>query len=321
LGKPTYVKNNIHGLLPIWKTTGMSSKDVSRRLESVFGKIKCGHAGTLDIAAEGVLPILIGNATRLQDFLVDLPKTYVFELDLGYETDTLDLEGEVIKRADVPLITEQQVRAALSPFEGKIRQVPPVYSAIKYKGRPLYDYARAGELELLPDMDSFGRDVLIYSIDLKEFNLTKLRVEVTCSKGTYIRVLGQAIAHSLKTLGTISYLSRTKSSGVDRDGCVDLDKVLEQPLETFVVATQDLKLGLPKWKSVLPIWTDRLKKGQKLIVKSELFDHGLQQDDSAVDFTDKREVLLIKDSGTVLGLGHIVAKENGDYSVNLFRGL
>ena len=120
----------------------MVSKDISRWLVRRLGKLKLGHVGTLDPAASGVLPVLLGRATRLQDYLLDMPKTYEFDIRFGSETDTLDLDGQVIRETAWEHITEAQLRTAIGAFIGDIVQTPPIYSAIKYKGKPLYAFAK-----------------------------------------------------------------------------------------------------------------------------------------------------------------------------------
>lgn len=141
---------NLHGILPIAKPRGIVSKDISRWLVKRLGKVKIGHVGTLDPMAEGVLPILLGSATRFQDHLLDNSKTYEFDVQFGFQTDTLDSDGQVTNRTTSVPDAAHQVAQALPSFVGKISQIPPIYSAIKYNGKPLYNYARQGTKKLSP---------------------------------------------------------------------------------------------------------------------------------------------------------------------------
>jgi tRNA pseudouridine55 synthase len=164
-----------------------------------------GHAGTLDPLAEGVLPVLLGRATRLADAIQAGRKTYVAMIQLGTATETDDSEGRVVDERPVPLLTRPVIEAALTRFTGETLQTPPKYSALKVAGRRAYDLARAGdEVTLSP------RPIIIDALDLLDRTDSTLRIEVTCSKGTYIRALARDIAASLHTVGHMSALTRTR---------------------------------------------------------------------------------------------------------------
>jgi tRNA pseudouridine55 synthase len=168
------------------------------------GQKRVGHAGTLDPLAEGVLPVLLGRATRLADAIQSGRKTYVATITLGAATETDDSEGSVIEQQPVPQLTPERIRGALARFTGEILQKPPRYSALKVAGRRAYDLARAGdEVTLSP------RPVTIDAVHLLDFDATTLRIEVTCSKGTYVRALARDIAGCLQTVGHMSALTRT----------------------------------------------------------------------------------------------------------------
>ena len=173
----------------------MISKDVSRRLSPYLRGIRVGHVGTLDPAAEGVLPIVLGGATRLADYFLDTPKVYDFDLQLGVLTDTLDRDGQVLERRPWEHVTLDTARRAVSSLLACEQQVPPAYSAVKYRGRPLYEYARSGRLAEV-DFASLAREVQIKRAELLALDGSLLRVEVKCSKGTYVRVLAQKIAEA-----------------------------------------------------------------------------------------------------------------------------
>lgn len=198
----------------------MISKDVSRLLQRKFGKLKIGHVGTLDPSADGVLVVVLGRATKLQDALLALPKTYEFRISWGFETDTLDLDGQVVATVDEEkTITSQMINDRLSRFRGDIIQVPPLYSAIKVDGRPLYEYARKG-IDLGSKLQELARSITIHEFELMDANDT---FRVTCSKGTYVRCLARDLAVDLGTLGTCTRISRTAACGFSLEEAVDVD--------------------------------------------------------------------------------------------------
>jgi tRNA pseudouridine55 synthase len=166
---------------------------------------RVGHAGTLDPLAEGVLPVLLGRATRLADYIQAGRKTYVAEIELGAATETDDAEGAVVAQAPVPPLSAERLDQVLGHFEGDILQTPPKYSALKVAGQRAYAIARGGREVLLAP-----RPVHIDGVHLLDFSSTTLRLEVTCSKGTYIRALARDIASTLGTLGHLSSLLRTR---------------------------------------------------------------------------------------------------------------
>jgi tRNA pseudouridine55 synthase len=195
--------------LNIYKTSGMTSHDVVKKIRGLLPGVKIGHGGTLDPDATGVLPILLGKATRLSSYILGFNKVYRAELQLGIATDTEDSSGNVLKKRDVPFLTVADIEKAFRLFEGEIQQVPPMYSAVKRKGKKLYQYARQGiNVERPP------RKVNIYSLRLIKFSPpAKILFEVECSKGTYIRTLCSQIGDFLGCGGHLSFLLR-KSVGV-----------------------------------------------------------------------------------------------------------
>jgi tRNA pseudouridine55 synthase len=184
----------INGILNLYKPTGVSSHDMVARVRRILGEKRVGHAGTLDPAAEGVLPVCVGQATRVVEYLSEARKVYCALLGLGLTTDTYDREGVVTTKKPVPDFSLEDLEKAIAPYRGKIEQLPPVYSAIKIAGQPLYKAARAGttaELDLKP------RPVEIFRLDITEWRSPWLRLWVECSKGTYIRSLAYDIGESL----------------------------------------------------------------------------------------------------------------------------
>jgi tRNA pseudouridine55 synthase len=178
---------------------------VVARVRRLAGQKRVGHAGTLDPMAEGVLPVLLGRATRLADFIQQGRKTYVATVQLGAATDTDDAEGSVVAESPIPQLSDAAIEVALERFRGDILQIPPQYSALKVAGRRAYAVARAGgEVDLVP------RPITIDDLCLLGWSETELRLEVTCSKGTYIRALARDVAIALGTVGHLTALSRTQ---------------------------------------------------------------------------------------------------------------
>jgi tRNA pseudouridine55 synthase len=217
------------GILLVDKPAGMTSHDVVDRVRRRFGYRKVGHAGTLDPMATGVLVLLIGNATRAQGRFLEHDKTYVGTLRLGSATTTHDREGEVTDEAPVPAALDRAaLEAALARFIGPIEQVPPMVSAVKHRGRPLYKYARQG-IEVARE----ARRVTIHALALLDFDPARAeaRFEVRCSKGTYVRTLAHDLGRALGTFAHLTELRRTRSGPFGESDCMRLDALLESRAE------------------------------------------------------------------------------------------
>jgi tRNA pseudouridine55 synthase len=192
-------------VLPVNKSAGLSTYDCIRRLKRVVSVGKVGHSGTLDPQARGLVLILTGEATKLSGFLMDLPKRYVANIKLGEATDTHDATGTVVEASDWESVTERDIENVLPRFCGKRTQVPPMYSALKHKGKPLYVLARMGQkIERTP------REVETYEIRLTRCDLPVFQVEVFCSRGLYIRVLAEEIGAALGVPAHLESLVRTQ---------------------------------------------------------------------------------------------------------------
>lgn len=256
------------GLLAIYKPSGISSKDVSRQLTRVLGKLKMGHVGTLDPIAEGVLPILLGKATRHQDYLLSSKKTYQCEIFLGKATDSLDSEGDVVEESSYDHVTKELILETLSSFLGKHEQIPPIYSAVKYKGNPLYKYARAGKSEEVP-LHELKRNIEIYHLELLSFEDGRIVFESDVSKGTYIRVLGYDLARRLGTCAHMTKLIRKKSSSIHMEQTVFLKDLIEGlqsgvSLEKYLIPMKDIPMDFPRCEIFSTSDTKRLLQGQRL---------------------------------------------------------
>ncbi len=201
--RPKRVRVPVHGVLLLDKPAGLSSNDALVKAKRLLNAEKAGHTGTLDPFATGLLPLCFGEATKFAQDLLDADKTYETVVHLGIVTSTGDTEGEVTGAKPVA-VTEEQIAAVLASFRGPIDQVPPMYSALKRDGRPLYEYARAGIT-----LEREARRVTIHALTLLSWEAPFLRLSVTCSKGTYIRVLGEDIGAALGCGAHLNALRRT----------------------------------------------------------------------------------------------------------------
>lgn len=209
-------------MIVVNKAKGIVSKDVSRALERRFGPLKLSHAGTLDPLASGVLPILSGHATKLQDYLVNEQKVYSFTVRLGIETDTLDITGKIVREEKPVLPTLLQVNEVLPRFVGDVEQLCPLFSAVKYQGRRLYEYARKG---ISVPIEIRRRRIKIFSLECFGLVDSEICLRVRCSKGTYVRSLAYDIAEALGTFGVVSSLCREHASGCDVDKALSIEAI------------------------------------------------------------------------------------------------
>lgn len=218
----------VHGILNIDKPQGLTSRQVVDRVRKIFGMPKAGHAGTLDPDATGVLLICLGKATKLFESLQAGEKEYEGTLTLGVTTDTLDASGKVIQTTDVSSVTEEQIIAAFKQFEGEIEQIPPMFSAIKHKGKPLYKLARRGiNIERPP------RIITIHHLEVLEIHKPDVTFRVSCSKGTYIRVLASDIGASIGCGAHLSSLTRTRSGIFTLSNAISLDEIENGPEKVY----------------------------------------------------------------------------------------
>ena len=225
----------MNGVLIVNKPKGKTSFDMIRDVRKEYGTKKVGHIGTLDPLAEGVLPVLIGECTKLSDYLMNHDKEYIAELKLEKRTSTGDSEGEIIEEKEVKKLNEEKIISVLNSFLGKTEQLPPMYSAIKINGKKLYDYARNGEEEKVKELIK-PREIEITEIELLEFNKEEnvIKYRVVCSKGTYIRVLCEDIAIKLGTCGYMKSLLRTRVGKFkieDENKVIDIENILENRID------------------------------------------------------------------------------------------
>ncbi|WP_010269452.1 tRNA pseudouridine(55) synthase TruB [Paenibacillus senegalensis] len=215
---------SLEGVLPVLKPVDYTSHDVVAKVRRLSGLKRIGHTGTLDPKVTGVLPLCLGRATRVVEYIQDMPKTYEAQLTIGLATDTEDLTGEIIDRCEKVQVTREQIIETLQSFKGTIEQIPPMYSAVKVNGERLYDLARKGK-----HVDRPSRQVTLYDIELLDIDLEKdypeIRFRVQCSKGTYIRTLCSDIGKKLGYPAVMSHLVRTSTGSLSLADCLTIDEI------------------------------------------------------------------------------------------------
>lgn len=224
------------GVLNIRKEKGYTSFDVVAKLRGILHMKKIGHTGTLDPEAEGVLPVVLGRATKLVDLLTEKQKTYEALLHLGLETDTQDMTGKILKECPVE-VTEEEVRTVVESFLGEQQQIPPMYSALKVDGKKLYELAREGRT-----VERKARTVQFYEIDIRKIELPYVRFSVTCSKGTYIRTLCHDIGQKLGCGGCMEELIRTRSGNFVWEDSMTLAQV-EEAVKNGTIGDRVISIG------------------------------------------------------------------------------
>ncbi|MDC2845688.1 tRNA pseudouridine(55) synthase TruB [Limosilactobacillus mucosae] len=251
------------GIIPLYKERGMTSFDCVSRLRRILHTKKIGHSGTLDPNVDGVLPICVGQATKVVEFLMASGKQYVGELLVGEATTTQDLDGEVVAQKPVTApIAEDTIRKAMQKLTGDIIQIPPMYSAIKVNGKKLYEYARAGETVERPKRHVHIERFEMTASSYDEKNQQqRIRFVVDCSKGTYVRTLAYDLAKELGYPGVMSSLTRTKSGGFELDQTLSLTDIQDAmeaqimnryvyPMDYALKSYPHAELSDAQWKKV-----------------------------------------------------------------------
>jgi tRNA pseudouridine55 synthase len=279
------------GVIIIDKPAGPSSFDVVRQVRRVLNTRKVGHGGTLDPMATGVLPICLGEATKLAQFLLDADKEYEASVCFGAETDTYDATGTVTEQRGTAGLTRAAVEDALAQFRGAIRQVPPRFSALKLRGRPLYDYARAGE-----DVEPAPRTVVMHELVVvgwSDDRTAKLRVR--CSKGTYIRSLAFDLGRAVGAGAHLTALRRTRSGPFGIDAALPPDAIATAPL----VALSDALAHLPVLRAD-EVATRQLQQGQRVVLTA------LQPaDGGALPATIEGRFQVVRPDGSLLAVAEL----------------
>ena len=248
-----------NGILLLDKPQGLTSQAAVQRVRHAFGRVKGGHTGSLDPLATGMLPVCLGEATKVAGYLLEGDKEYLFTARFGGRTSTGDLEGPIVEEAAIPGDLEQRLRAILPEFTGPLQQIPPMYSALKRDGQPLYKLARQG-IEVVRE----PRTVQIRELEIRHAGPTEVSFHVRCSKGTYIRTLAEDLARAVGSCAHLSALRRTSVVPFDPADMQTLEAVLAAPQQARLVSADAALPHLPR----IALGTDatrRLQQGQAVI--------------------------------------------------------
>ena len=296
--QPKTAKSIVSGVLLIDKPQGMTSQQVVSKVKyllksDVHDSKKAGHTGTLDPMATGLLPICLGEATKFSHYQLDAIKSYQAIIKLGEQTDTGDAEGQIIATSPVPHVTQAMLQSVTEQFLGEIMQVPPMYSALKKDGKKLYELAREGI-----EVERAARPLTIYELSLTPLSDQQLQLTVTCSKGTYVRVLAEDIAEALGTVGHLTALRRIRTGDFDIANAI--------PLADFtaldIAARFDKLLAVDACVHSLPSLvlddsqSKRVQQGQRLNVKATMLTQQM-------NLTANQTFRLFDDHQQFLGTG------------------
>ena len=277
----------MNGVLNIFKPKGMSSFDAVRVVKKVAGTGKVGHTGTLDPEATGVLPICIGRATKIIDYIMDSEKVYEVTLKLGIRTTTYDLEGEVLEERDPSHLTEEEILNAIDSFKGEYSQIPPMYSALKQNGVRLYELARKGI-----EVERKGRLVNIYNLEDIKINNPYISMKVTCSKGTYIRSLCYDIGEKLGVFATMTQLNRAKTSVFSQEKSININELTKENINDYILSMEE---ALEKYDKIIVN-----KKYVKLLVNGVRVADGRFTKDKVIN---NKLYRVYDDENNFIGLG------------------
>ncbi len=286
---PKMQRRAVNGVFLLNKPLGISSNAALQCVRGLYRANKGGHTGALDPLASGLLPICLGEATKFSHYLLNSTKRYQTTIYLGHSTTTGDTEGEVLLEKAVPVLSEEKIQQVLADFTGNLQQVPPMYSALKKDGRPLYELARQGI-----EIEREARPMTIDAIELLSFSENSLTLDITCSKGTYIRVLGEDIAQALGTYGHLTYLHRI------RTGHFDL-------IPSYTIEYLESLSELEREALLLPVFApvDHFLKIQAPEGRAEYFSRGME---SNIEHEAAAEVLVFEGE-KCLGLAEITDRK------------
>ena len=277
----------MNGVLNIFKPKGMSSFDAVRVVKKVAGTGKVGHTGTLDPEATGVLPICIGRATKIIDYIMDSEKVYEVTLKLGIRTTTYDLEGEVLEERDPSHLTEEEILNSINSFKGEYSQIPPMYSALKQNGVRLYELARKGI-----EVERKGRLVYFYNLEYIIINNPYISMKVTCSKGTYIRSLCYDIGEKLGVFATMTQLNRAKTSVFSQEKSININELTKENINDYILSMEE---ALEKYDKIVVN-----KKYVKLLVNGVRVADGRFTKDKVIN---NKLYRVYDDENNFIGLG------------------
>ncbi len=259
--------DSFDGVLIAHKEAGWTSHDVVAKLRKLLGESKVGHAGTLDPSATGVLPILVGRATRIAEYLIDWDKEYRAVLRIGETTDTQDASGQVLIKTDPCRVNEEAIHAVVAKFRGPQRQLPPMYSAVKIGGQPLYKAARAGKT-----IDRVERSVTIHELEVLKVEGCDVTLRVVCSKGTYVRTLCADIGQALGVGGHLYALERRRVGPLSIDEALTIDQIASH------LAMDTLRsrfLSLDQLLSQLPAVVVNAEQAQRVVHGNSISPAGI----------------------------------------------
>lgn len=312
-------EKTLNGVLNINKPYGWTSHDVVRHLRGKLGIQKIGHAGTLDPAATGVLPILIGKGTRIAEYLLDWDKEYAAVLRLGQRTDTEDATGTVLQETSTLGLSETQIRSTIAKFQGTIQQIPPMFSAIKVGGRPLYKLAHKGKVVERP-----ARSVQVDCLEILGIRGAEVDLRIVCSKGTYVRTLCADIGEQLQVGGHLQWLERRRVGTLHIDSALEIKDLSKTTVISHTgPAWVSLDEVLSCFRSVCvgPRQAEKVIHGNS-IPWSAVSIPSYQIDDSVRPY----EILRVKDNeGHLLAIGQVCQLEGGaptmDFSISIAKVL
>ena len=277
----------MNGVLNIFKPKGMSSFDAVRVVKKVAGTGKVGHTGSLDPEATGVLPICIGRATKIIDYIMDSEKVYEVTLKLGIRTTTYDLEGEVLEERDPSHLTEEEILNSINSFKGEYSQIPPMYSALKQNGVRLYELARKGI-----EVERKGRLINIHNLEDIKINNPYISMKVTCSKGTYIRSLCYDIGEKLGVFATMTQLNRAKTSVFSQEKSININELTKENINDYILSMEE---ALEKYDKIVVN-----KKYVKLLVNGVRVADGRFTKDKVIN---NKLYRVYDDENNFIGLG------------------
>ena len=253
---------DIHGIVLLDKRQGISSNKALQEVKRLYNANKAGHTGSLDPLATGLLPVCLGEATKVSAYMLEDDKRYQTVIQLGVMTDTGDVDGTVIERKKVPEISNEQLSTCLEQFIGEIEQVPPMYSALKHNGKKLYELAREGIT-----VERKARKITIYAIECLDFSNSLLTLDVKCSKGTYIRTLAEDIGHTLGCGATVKELRRTEAGQFVLANARIIEKLQamesDEDLQALLIAVDKPLQSMPAIQ-VSQIEADLIQQGQRI---------------------------------------------------------
>ena len=253
---------DIHGIVLLDKRSGISSNKALQEVKRLYNANKAGHTGSLDPLATGLLPICLGEATKVSAYMLEDDKRYQTVIQLGVMTDTGDVDGTVLEQKKVPEISDEQLLTCLTVFIGEIEQVPPMYSALKFNGKKLYELAREGIT-----VERKARKITIYAIECLDFSNDLLTLDVRCSKGTYIRTLAEDIGHYLGCGATVKELRRTQAGQFALANARVIEQLQglesDEDLQSLLIAVDEPLKAMPAVQ-VCKIEADLIQQGQRI---------------------------------------------------------